>query len=129
MLKPKEETTPVPSTPSAARLAAHAASKNPDALKGATPKQTILVLVLRPTKAEDSDDTVGYEEEDTEQPMPGEPDVSKDIDTGTDTGTQGAAPMNPMKPKTGNKKRTLRVTRYVIHRPKNNNQRKKFKNV
>ena len=36
MQKPKEETTPIPSTPSAARLAAHAASKNPNVLKGTT---------------------------------------------------------------------------------------------
>ena len=57
-LKPKEETTPMPSTLSAARLAAHAASKNPNVRKGTTPRQTIPVLVLRPTKAEDSDDTL-----------------------------------------------------------------------
>ena len=65
--KTEEEFSPVPSTPSATRLAAHAASKNPDALKGTTLRQTIQVLVLRPTKVEDSDDTVVYEDEDTEQ--------------------------------------------------------------
>ena len=36
--KDGEETSPVPSTPSATRLAAHAASKNPGMLRGTTPK-------------------------------------------------------------------------------------------
>ena len=36
MQKQKEESTPVPSTLSATRIAAQSASKNPDALKGAT---------------------------------------------------------------------------------------------
>ena len=73
----------MPSTPSAARLAAHAASKNPNALKGATPKQTIPVLVLRLTKAEDTDDTIIYKDDDTKQPIPDEQDEP------TDNGKEG----------------------------------------
>ena len=118
MQKPKDETTPVPSTPSAARLVAHAASKNPNALKGATLKQTILVLVLRPTKADDSDDTVVYEDEDTEQPTPGEPDDPKDNHKDGGTGTQEPVSTDSGNPKMGNKKRALRLTISVIHRPK-----------
>ena len=48
----------MPSTLSAARLAAHAASKNRNVRKGTTPRQTIPLLVLRLTKAEDRDDTL-----------------------------------------------------------------------
>ena len=64
MQKQKEESTPVPSTPSATRLAAQSACKKPDVLKGATLRQTIPVLVLRPTTADDSDNTVVYEDDD-----------------------------------------------------------------
>ena len=87
-------------------------------LKGTTPKQTIPVLVLRPTEAEDSDDTIVYEDEDTVQPTPGEPDDPKDSNKENSTGTQEPDSMDSGNPKTGNKKRTLRLTRYVMHRPK-----------
>ena len=87
-------------------------------LKGTTPKQTIPVLVLRPTKAEHSDDTIVYEDQDTVQPTPGEPDDPKDGNKEGNTGTQEPDSTDSGNPKTGNKKRTLRLIRYVIHRPK-----------
>ena len=87
-----QEATPVPSTPSATRIATHAVSKDPNALKGATPKQTIPVLVLRPTNAKDSDDTVIYEDEDITQPEPNVPGETMDTDKDRDTGTQGGKP-------------------------------------
>ena len=84
-------------------------------LKGTTPKQTIPVLVLRPIKADDSDDTIVYEDEEVKQPkqeVPEDAQVPEDINNQVDEtkGQEG--------PKKDKKKRTLKVTRYVIRRAK-----------
>ena len=105
-------------TTSATRLAAHVASKNPGVLKGTTPKQTIPVLVLRLPKADDSDDTVVYEDEDIEPQKAVMPDIPDVPDDPGNTEPRDEQMNRQDGPKKGNKKRTFRVTRYVIRRSK-----------
>ena len=82
------------------------------------PKQTIIVLVLRPPKVDDSDDTVVYEDEDVEPKKVVTPDVPDVPDDPGDTEAKDEQTNRQDGPKKGNKKRTFCVTRYVIRRSK-----------
>ena len=64
-------------SPSAARQAAQAAIKDP-LLLGTTPAQTIPVLVLHNNAAEDSDNTVVYDNVEAEGEDPPQPDQTDD---------------------------------------------------
>ena len=84
-------------------------------------KQTILVLVLRLPRADDNDNTFVYEDEVAEpqkavtKDVPNVPDVP---DNSSNAEPQDDQTNRQYGPKKGNKKRTFRVTRYVIRRSK-----------
>ena len=116
--KPKDPIVPAAaiSAPTAARQAAQVAIKDPSLL-GATPSQTIPVLILHNNMADDSDNTIVYEETDTTDEVPtpvadpdpepvGEPVSEKD------------------KPKT---RGSLRFKHYVIRWSKQRKKTKKYK--
>ena len=113
--KPKTPPTPSAalSAPTEARQAAQAAIKDPTLL-GATPAQTIPVLVLHSNAGADSDDTVVYEDDndDTSAQVPEVPETE------------------PERRKNNQKVRgSIRFKRYVIRRPKQKKKTKKYKCV
>ena len=108
------------------RQAAQVVIKDPSLL-GATPTRTIPVLVLHNNAAEDSDNTVVYDDvevegEDSAVP-PGETTAQKEQPT-SEKGEAQQKDTVKQKPKV---KGSLKVKRYVIRRPKQKKKSKKFK--
>ena len=100
--------------PSAARQAAQAAIKDPSLL-GATPAQRIPVLILHNNAAEDSDNTIVYDDVDVESeeptPQPDQTQMTDDQEVQPSVEKTDKASKNTKKPKV---KGSLRVKRYVI---------------
>ena len=116
--KPKNVTVPPAalSAQTAARLAAQAAIKDPTLL-GTTPTQTIPVLILHNKAAEDSDNTIVYNEEEAEGSLPPTPPPTDPNVENEEPDESGTKDKNIPKPK-WKVKGSLKVKRYIIRRPK-----------
>ena len=127
--KPKNVVVPpaARTEPSVARQAAQAAIKDPSLL-GAMPAQTIPVLVLHNNVAEDSDNTIVYDDVEAESedppPQPDQTQMTDDHEEQPGVEETVNISKNTQKPKV---KGSLRVKRYVIRRPKQKKKTKKYK--
>ena len=128
--KPKNTVpTAALSEPTAARQAAQAAIRDPSLL-GTTPTRTIPVLVLHNNAADDSDNTVVYdnleaEGEDLPPPTPTDPNPSTGNQDDKTTPEETEQPITDTpKPKV---RGSLKVKHYVIRRSKKKKKTKKFK--